>query len=338
LSALDAPRQAFQALRRTGNRLANLLESPILVLGYHRVADLERDTQELAVRPENFRLQMRLLKRRCDLYRLDDAWPRSSRPAAIVTFDDGYADNATTALPILEEEEVPATFFVSVDAVERGREFWWDELERLLLSGGALPARVDLGVGSAEILGAAWPGRPASLVWTTRTEDERVACYRALHRLLRGLQPGKRDHLLQALRAACGGDDGARPTHRPLTPGEVARLGKSPWARVGAHGVTHTPFSALTPGAQRAEMEASRDRLRAWSGTEVTTFSFPFGGRRDFTAASVRLARGTGFRRIAANIPGQTRRWPDPFVVPRFLVRDWEEERFAAELTRFETA
>jgi peptidoglycan/xylan/chitin deacetylase (PgdA/CDA1 family) len=290
------------------------------------VADLDRDTQSLAVRPDHFRLQMRRLKRRYDLYHLDDPWPRATRPGAVVTFDDGYADNATTALPILEEEEVPATFFVSVGAVEQGREFWWDELERWLLSGTALPERLEVGEG------------PARVTFATRSAEERAACYRGLHRLIRDLTPDRREPLLAALRTACGGDPTARPSHRPLNPSEVARLGQSPWARVGAHGVTHTPFSALSLEAQREEMTASRDRLRAWAQTEVATFSFPFGGRRDFTGDSVRLAREAGFRRIAANIPGQARRWSAPFVVPRFLVRDWDDERFATELTRFETA
>jgi hypothetical protein len=52
----------------------------------------------------------------------------------------------------------------------------------------------------------------------------------------------------------------------------------------------------------------------------------------------VRLAREAGFKRIAGNIPGQARRWADPYVVPRFLVRDWDEDRFGAELGRFEVA
>ena len=321
-----APRRALRAARRARNRIWNLLDPPILVLAYHRVADLEQDPQALAVRAERFRAQMRFLRGHYLLLRLDESWPRVGRPAAIVTFDDGYADNATTALPILEDEKVPATFFVSVGAVESGREFWWDELERWLLTDAPLPASIDFGDGLDR---RAWP---------MRTHEDRLKFYHALHARLRGASPGRRERLLEEVRTALGGDSSPRPSHRPLTKAEVARLGQSRWASVGAHGVSHTPFASLSLEEQRQEMSASHDRLQSWCGAEVRSFSFPFGGRGDFTRDSVRIAREIGFRRVAANAPGQVRRWCEPYVVPRFLVRDWDEERFAAELTRFETA
>jgi len=321
-----APRRALRAAQRAVNRLVNLFDSPIVVLAYHRVADLERDPQALAVGAKRFRAQMRLLRGRYQLLRLEDSWPRVERPAAIVTFDDGYADNATTALPILEQEEVPATFFVSVGAVESGREFWWDELERWLLTDAPLPHPIAIGDG---------PDRRA---WSTRTQEDRRKLYEALHSQLRDSTPARRERLLEELRAAIGGVEAPRPSHRPLTTAEIAVLGRSRWASVGAHGVSHTPFSALSLEEQREEMLTSRERLRSWCGAEVASFSFPFGGRRDFTRDSVRLAREVGFRRVAANTPGQIRRWSDPFLVPRFLVRDWNEDRFAFELNRFETA
>ena len=322
----EAPRRALRAARRAGNRILNLFDPPILVLAYHRVADLKQDPQALAVGAERFRSQMRFLRDHYLLLRLDESWPRVGRPAAIVTFDDGYADNATTALPILEQERVPATFFVSAGAVESGREFWWDELERWLLTDAPLPATIEFGDGQDR------------RAWSTRSPEDRMTLYHALHARLRGLSPARREPLLEELRAAVGADPTPRPSHRPLTKAEVARLGESRWASVGAHGVSHTPFASLSLEAQREEMRASRDRLRSWSGAEVRSFSFPFGGRGDFTRDSVRIARAIGFGRVAANSPGQLRRLYNPYVVPRFLVRDWDEERFGAELVRFETA
>jgi hypothetical protein len=125
-----SPRGAYRAIRRAANGLANRCEPPILVLAYHRVAALDRDAQALAVRPDRFRTQMRRLKGRYELLRLDEPWPRLSRPGAIVTFDDGYADNATIALPILEEQEVPATFFFRERSSKDASSA--DELERWL--------------------------------------------------------------------------------------------------------------------------------------------------------------------------------------------------------------
>lgn len=47
----------------------------------------------------------------------------------LLTFDDGYFNNAR-ALPLLEEFNAPAVFFISSGHVKQGKAFWWDSLYR----------------------------------------------------------------------------------------------------------------------------------------------------------------------------------------------------------------
>ena len=108
----------------------------IAILLYHRVADLESDPQQLAVTPAQFDEHLRVLRGTCTPVALADvpgllrARKLPKRPVA-VTFDDGYRDNLLAAKPVLERHGVPATVFVASGYVGTGREFWWDELERL---------------------------------------------------------------------------------------------------------------------------------------------------------------------------------------------------------------
>ncbi|MFT4703724.1 MAG: peptidoglycan/xylan/chitin deacetylase (PgdA/CDA1 family) [Bradymonadia bacterium] len=45
----------------------------------------------------------------------------------VITFDDGYLDNATVAAPALKARGLPATFFVASDFVGSEHQTWWDQ-------------------------------------------------------------------------------------------------------------------------------------------------------------------------------------------------------------------
>jgi peptidoglycan/xylan/chitin deacetylase (PgdA/CDA1 family) len=53
----------------------------------------------------------------------------------VITFDDGYADNYTTALPILKKYGLRATVFVVTDFLGEGPYMTWDEVKALRASG-----------------------------------------------------------------------------------------------------------------------------------------------------------------------------------------------------------
>ena len=71
--------------------------------------------------------------------RIRDPGPRpSKRRFVVITLDDGYADNFTCALPILEKFNAPFTLYVTTDLVERGGGLWWIGLERLIARNDAI--------------------------------------------------------------------------------------------------------------------------------------------------------------------------------------------------------
>ena len=107
------------------NLPGNLLQAPVIVLCYHRVARPERDPHQLAVSPENFREQMKFLRDNFPVLRFDGKWD-FEKVSFVITFDDGYADNLHEALPILHETGLPATVFVSSGFTGGGRAFPWD--------------------------------------------------------------------------------------------------------------------------------------------------------------------------------------------------------------------
>jgi hypothetical protein len=120
---------AATRLRALRTRIRHLRDRrrPI-VLMYHRVADIVVDPWNLAVGPERFAEQIAVLARRREIVPLERIGERpAGKPLAAITFDDGYVDVLTHALPVLESHGAPATVFVTTGQMGSPREFWWDE-------------------------------------------------------------------------------------------------------------------------------------------------------------------------------------------------------------------
>jgi peptidoglycan/xylan/chitin deacetylase (PgdA/CDA1 family) len=89
---------------------------PVAVLFYHRIAD-DRATP-WTTSNRSFQRQIQWLARRFDLVSLEEAQRRiragNRRACVAVTFDDGYAENLHKAIPLLIENGIPCTYFVTL--------------------------------------------------------------------------------------------------------------------------------------------------------------------------------------------------------------------------------
>src|SRR5216683_1340185 len=61
-----------------------------------------------------------------------------SRRYAVLTFDDGYRDNVSVALPILERNNAPFMMYVPTAALTRTMQSWWLGLRELIRSREAI--------------------------------------------------------------------------------------------------------------------------------------------------------------------------------------------------------
>lgn len=105
----------------------------IPILMYHRIADVPGERNSLA--PEKFKQQLDYLKRHgYTTITLNELYqhylrqmPLPPRPV-ILTFDDGYEDNYSIALPLLRERNMKATVFPIVNWV--GKENKWEKFNQ----------------------------------------------------------------------------------------------------------------------------------------------------------------------------------------------------------------
>lgn len=106
--------------------------SDVVFLCYHSIAMY--GARYLALPPSTFQEQLALLRSRgycsggvAELRRLA-AGVRPSRPTVFLTFDDGYVDNAETAMPLMREYGFRPMIFVLPHHLERGAALDWPEV------------------------------------------------------------------------------------------------------------------------------------------------------------------------------------------------------------------
>ena len=235
------------------------------ILLYHRIAEPTTDPWQLCVSPRHFAEHLEVLRRHArviPLARLGEDRAASEKRIVPITFDDGYAHNLAAA-ELLEKNGTPATVFITTGYIGGDREFWWDELDRLILQSADLPPALRLTGGGQPIdvaldtanRDAAEDNRPAR--WRAYVDEPhgpRQSAYLTIwERLVTQPAPEQRS-VLDEIAKQSNVPRVRWPSHRPLTRDELVRLAAHPLVEIGAHTITHPTLPAHPPSVQRREI------------------------------------------------------------------------------------
>lgn len=316
-------KDGFYWLKNKKNKIANMIDTPIVVLLYHRVTSLKIDPHQLLVTPENFKDQLIFIKNHYKVLRFEDDWSSVTEPSVVVTFDDGYADNYHEALPIIEDVGIPATFFVSSGLIEAQQEFWWDAVDYILLGNWEFPDKfrfIDETYGRT---------------WNTGAERDRLVFHKEIIPLMINIDVFRREQWLKQLRDWIEYKEVARDAYRPMSVMELCKFAKSKYVTVGAHTQNHVCLSAISQSRQKEEILKSKQQLEKWINKPVNIFAYPYGGKRHYNRHSINNCKELGFLKAAANFPGQVHRWTDPYQIPRHVVRNCDLATFEMKLREY---
>lgn len=335
----------IRSLRQSIRRLKRRYTPKSLILMYHRIAEVNSDPWVLSVSPRHFAEHLEILRKKgysVSLQQLvsflhDGDLPQRS---AVITFDDGYADNLHIAKPLLESYEVPVTFFITTGYIGQERELWSDELNRLLLQPGTLPEELTLTVNGSIYQ---WKLHKAAhyreedcqhhrhwKAWEKSAPTARHVLYRSLYKLLVRLREDERQQLLDKLLAWAGTRPVDQPTHRFLSLEETCALAEGKLIEIGSHTVTHAFLSSHPVTFQLDEIKRSKAHLEDIMGRQVSSFAYPHG---DYAPETVALVRNAGFNCACSIVNDVVRRFNDRFQLPRVQVEDWDGEEFARRLS-----
>jgi peptidoglycan/xylan/chitin deacetylase (PgdA/CDA1 family) len=265
-----------------------------------------------------FERHMALLASDFNVLPLGEACARLARGAlparaVCITFDDGYADNERTALPILRKLGLPATFFISTGYSDGGCMFNDGVIE--------VVRRASLGTYDLSSLGLGIHGLGDSA--------SRRATIDALIGQLKYRPLRERNALVEQLSAKLGS---APPKGLMMCPAQIKRLCDE-GMQIGGHTVNHPILALLNEEEARAEIVNGKRRLEEITGMPVTLFAYPNGKPgRDYGARDAALVRQAGFAAAVSTLDGVAKRGSDPFQLPRFNPWDRSPRRLGVRV------
>ncbi|MGI9522283.1 MAG: polysaccharide deacetylase family protein [Hyphomicrobiaceae bacterium] len=319
------------ALRlRAGPCTRGLLPKNLVVLAYHRIDDPRRPgfygfSGNVSATRQAFSEQLDLLAEQYTVVGIDDvvAWRRGlidlPRNPVLITFDDGYRDNFTDALPELAARRLPAVLFVCTGYVDGTVYFWWDWVADVF-------ARTKLRQAVLPLLG--------NWAWENAEERSRLAALWV--NVAKRLPQMTLRYCLRELAATIGEEIPERgPSQARLTWDELKVMTEQGFM-VGAHTVRHPNVNRISEERARKEIATSRAIIEQRLGISVDSFAYPYGGKDDFNERHERILEQEGFAlgfRLDGGITFAREVRRRPFAVRRVCITQKDTlPRFAAKV------
>lgn len=289
------------------------------ILIYHRVLPAADPLFPDALERDGFAAQLALLKQRFHVLPLLEAvrLARAGRlppRAACITFDDGYADNAEVALPLLQQHGLHATFFIATGFLNGGR-MWNDTIiETVRRAPHAVLDARPLGLGSHP-LGSMQQRRQALASLIGQLKYQPMA---------------QRQVAVDQLAQLAGVP---LPTDLMMSDAQVRQLHAAGMG-IGGHTVNHPILARLPADEARREIADGKQALERLLGAPVELFAYPNGKPdEDYRAEHVAMVQELGFEAAVSTAWGASRA-PDFFQLPRFTPWDRHPRRFTLRLAR----
>lgn len=294
-------------------------QKKLSILIYHRVLDQPDFMWPDEIDKTIFSWQMQLLANYFNVLPLGEALERMQintlPPRAVcITFDDGYADNFTNALPILKQFNLTATFFIASGFLDGGR-MWNDtviEAIRNQLTPTLDLTEIDLGI--------------------LEVSDNTQKCL-AANQIISQIK-----HLSTEKRQQCADFIAAKSQNLPnnlmLTTEQLMALSES-GVEIGGHTVTHPILATLDDATATNEIQQNKAFLETCLNRPVRFFAYPNGKpTNDYHQHQIKFVQQAGYRAAVSTVRGVADRDSDILQLPRFTPWDKSPGKFMIRMIR----
>jgi peptidoglycan/xylan/chitin deacetylase (PgdA/CDA1 family) len=269
-----------------------------IVLTFHRVLT-DQELQQTAslggmlVRNRTFAGLLKYASEKCEFANLAQApdWKVNGKLKLAVTFDDGWADNASAAYPLACQYRVPLVIFIVPERTGTTLPFWPERTAAALdHSPSANGSRRSAGSIEQAI------------------ED------------LKELSVSERERRIRQMAGSAGALDPSAAVDRTMTWEQIAELHRG-GVTFGSHTSTHEILTILPVAQAEQEIVLSREVIQQKLNAACFLFSYPNG---DYSTEVRDVVVQAGYKFAFLNQdPGVWTRECDPYLIPRVNVCEY---------------
>jgi len=238
-----------------------------VILMYHRVLPDNLIKEDLntgmAVNTSEFEKQIKILKSKYKIVSMDEfnqsVKKKKNHFLVTLTFDDGYKDNLTHALPILEKFQVPATIYITTRFLEGGDVWmWWYELKHEIYSKSKLNFEF----------------KNFHYNFLLENYQKKEIVFKNLRKLFLDLESEEQIKLLEVI---TGNKIRKNYAEICLNKEDVINLDQNPLITIGSHSHNHLNLSVLEKEKLLYEVNQSTEILEKLLNHKIKHFSYPYG-------------------------------------------------------------
>jgi len=289
----------------------------LTVVNYHRIDDPNRKgfdsfKPNVSATPDDFNRQMDYLVKWFNVVSLQDvlAWLDGYKElppyAALITFDDGYLDNYTSAYPILRKHNFPALIFLTTEHIGTDAAFYWDmaaycfhhtENDHLTFPNGSVEH------------------------WSNQEQLSQVS--RKWIELMKALPQTEKQVQVQRLPGLLDVSVPKGFFQKLMMNWDQVRELQKGGIEFGAHTMRHPILTRIALEQVRAEVEGSKLRIEKELGTPILSFAYPNGQLADLNDRIEKIVADSGIRAAFTLLNGpssQVEVKRNPYAIRRIFV------------------
>ena len=220
-----------------------------------------------------------------DIVSLDECYERitskyKSNRFVAFTFDDGWKDNLTYALPIFEKYNVPFALFLTTGYINREMVFWGYLLEDLILSKNHI----------------CFSHNGIEYSYITISMEEKINAFYQIKKILREFTKEISLTKLKGLFDLSEDEIYELTQNLMLNWEQVDELSKSPLITFGSHSISHSVLRNLSDKEVFYEIDKSVNIIEERTKRKINYFAYPFGGVAEVSTREYNIASNYGLK------------------------------------------